>query len=1045
MKSALKMSPPPNLAEIKDRLNNAYHLDENLSVQENLARINISSDGNERIRNTARGLAETVRANRKRFGGLDKFLQEFGLSTAEGIALMCLAEALLRIPDTSTADKMIRDKIGSADWDKHLGKADDLFVNASTWALMLTGKVIGDLDTESKGTSVSSVAGKIVSRLGEPVVRQAMLQAMKIMGQQFVMGRTIGEALARAADAEKEGYRHSYDMLGEGARTMEDAARYFASYESAIEAIGKAAAGRGPIEASGISVKLSALHPRYEYAQRHLCVPELSEKLLALAQKCAGYGISLAIDAEEAHRLELSLDIFENVFPDPSLRGWEGFCFVVQAYQKRCGRAIDYLTALAEQTNRRMMIRLVKGAYWDSEIKYAQVNGLPGYPVFTRKNATDVSYTANAGKLMARRDLFYPMFGTHNALTVATLIELAGNDQSGFEFQRLHGMAEPLYHQLTGHGEGKYPCRVYAPVGSHQDLLPYLVRRLLENGANVNFINRLQNDKLPIDEILTDPVAYMQKLDKKPHPKIPLPTDLFGDRKNSMGIEFANSHISTPLLKEIERFANKPCAYRTGEEKRFDPADHRREIGTVVSATREDIENALSAAHKNFPQWKATPAEVRAKCLERTADFMEENLAELMALCVREGGKTLPDALAEVREAVDFCRYYAAEGRRLFEGGLKLPGPTGESNELFLEGRGVFLCISPWNFPLAIFMGQVAAALMAGNAVIAKPAGQTCLIAAKAVELLWQAGIPRSILALLNIPGRLAGEYLVPDARIAGVCMTGSTETAQTINKTLAARTGAIIPLIAETGGQNTMVVDSTALPEQIVDDAITSAFRSAGQRCSALRVLFVQDGIADKVIHMLKGACIQITMGDPLALSTDIGPVIDRGALDTLNLHAARMESEGKLVAEVALPPDVTRHGTFFAPRAYEIQSLEQLPREVFGPILHIIRYKANELDKVVEQINATGYGLTFGLHTRIDHTVRDLTRRVHAGNCYVNRSMIGAVVGVQPFGGQGLSGTGPKAGGPHYLPRFATERTVTINTTASGGNTTLVSLDEE
>jgi RHH-type proline utilization regulon transcriptional repressor/proline dehydrogenase/delta 1-pyrroline-5-carboxylate dehydrogenase len=690
------------------------------------------------------------------------------------------------------------------------------------------------------------------------------------------------------------------------------------------------------------------------------------------------------------------------------------------------------------------MVRLVKGAYWDSEIKYAQVHGLPGYPVFTRKAATDLSYLANAAKLMARRDVFYPMFATHNAYTLAAVMELAGNDQTGFEFQRLHGMGEPLYHQIVGFDAGKYPVRTYAPVGSHQDLLPYLVRRLLENGANTNFVNRLQNDKVPIDDMLQDPVDYIAALPSKPHPKIPLPADMYGSsRKNSAGIEFANGHASAKLLADVEKHAAALAASGAGQ-KITDPSDSRRVIGTVNFSTREDIARALDAAHRAFPAWNATPATGRAEVLRKTADMMERDMAELIALCVREGGKTLPDCIAEIREAVDFCRYYAAEGEKHFGAGETLPGPTGESNQLFLEGRGVFLCISPWNFPLAIFIGQVAAALMSGNTVIAKPAEQTCLVAKKAVELLHAAGVPQDALHYMPATGEMTGQLLVPDPRVAGVCFTGSTEVAKIINKTLADRAGAIIPLIAETGGQNAMIADSSALPEQIVDDVITSAFRSAGQRCSACRVLFVQDVIADKVIDMLAGACREITLGDPINLSTDIGPVIDNDALALLQNHAARMNGEAKLVAEVPMPQGLD-HGTFFAPRAYELQSLAQLPREIFGPVLHIIRYKGDELDNVIEQINATGYGLTFGIHTRIDHTVRTATSRVKAGNCYVNRSMIGAVVGVQPFGGQGLSGTGPKAGGPHYLMRFATERTITINTTASGGNTTLVSLSEE
>lgn len=1033
-------------------LNRHYHQDETEAVNDLLTAYAATGNHKAAISARARKLIETVRDKRRSFGGIDKFLNEFGLSTKEGIALMCLAEALLRIPDKATADKMIKDKIGGADWDQHLGRADDLFVNASTWALMLTGKVIGDID-EHKDGSVSGIAGRMVTKLGEPVVRQAMLHAMKIMGQQFVMGRTIDEALSRAKEDEKQGYRHSFDMLGEGARTVADAKTYFDAYDKAIDAIGKAANGRGPINAPGISVKLSAINPRYEYALREDCVPDLSGKVLELARKCASYGIGMTVDAEEAHRLEISLEIIANVMKDPSLKGWDGFGLAVQAYQKRCGDTLDYLGGLCADTGQRLMVRLVKGAYWDSEIKYAQVNGLPGYPVFTRKSATDLSYIVNAHKMLQNRKHFYPMLATHNAYTVASIIELAGADQNGFEFQRLHGMGEPLFHQITGLEAGKYPCRIYAPVGSHQDLLPYLVRRLLENGANTNFVNRLQNDKVPVDEMLVDPAEYLTPLTAKQHPKIPLPIAIYGDsRNNSAGIEFANGDVSVSLLDEINAAAQEQytaCPVINGEEisgtseNVTDPADHSRTIGTVVMATEQNMTSALAAAHAGFATWHKTPATFRADALRRAADMMESRMPELMALCAREAGKTLPDAVAEIREAVDFCRYYAAEGEKLFGDGMALPGPTGESNRLLLEGRGVFLCISPWNFPLAIFMGQVAAALMAGNTVIAKPAEQTPLIAAMAVSILHDAGIPASALQFLPARGEDTGKYMVPDARIAGVCFTGSTEVAQLINRTLAARKGAIVPLIAETGGQNAMIADSSALPEQIVDDVITSAFRSAGQRCSALRVLFLQDGIADKVIHMLNGACKELRMGDPILLSTDIGPVIDAEAAVNLTQHIAKMDKTAKKVAEVALPQNMG-NGTFVAPRAYEISSLSELDREVFGPILHIVRFKSDDMDNVIQQINDTGYGLTFGIHSRIDHSVANACTNVRAGNCYVNRSMIGAVVGVQPFGGHGLSGTGPKAGGPHYLLRFAQERTITVNTTASGGNTTLVSLNE-
>jgi RHH-type proline utilization regulon transcriptional repressor/proline dehydrogenase/delta 1-pyrroline-5-carboxylate dehydrogenase len=907
--------------------------------------------------------------------------------------------------------------------------------------------VIGDVE-EDKSFSAGAIAGKMVAKMGEPVVRLAMLHAMKIMGQQFVMGRTINEALKRAVDAEKVGYRYSYDMLGEGARTAEDAEHYFKNYEMAIEAIGVASKGRGIAQSAGISVKLSALHPRYESAQAHVCVPALSEKLLMLALKCAHYNIGLTVDAEEAHRLEMSLEIIERVFTDPAIKGWDGFGVAVQAYQKRSSAVIDFLVALAENQRHHMMVRLVKGAYWDSEIKYAQVNGLPNYPVYTRKNSTDIAYLALAAKMLTRRDVLYPMFATHNAHTVAAIIELAGNNKLGFEFQRLHGMGEPLYHQIVGFDDNEFPCRIYAPVGSHQDLLPYLVRRLLENGANSNFVNRLQNDAVPIDEMLIDPIDYIAKLESKQHPKIPLPLNLYGAaRKNSKGIELANTPVRNDFLREVDSFATKKYSSKimNGTVATIvNPANTDEEIGAVNFATPENIEKALISAHGAFHDWNKTSAENRAQCLERMANLMEDNRAELISLCVREAGKTIPDAIAEIREAVDFCRYYAVEGRRNFAEPMILQGPTGESNTLALQGRGVFLCISPWNFPLAIFIGQVTAALMAGNTVIAKPAEQTSIIAMRTVELLHKAGIPENAVIFLPATGEMTGQYLVSDTRIAGVCFTGSTEVAQLINRTLANRTGAIAPLIAETGGQNVMIADSSALAEQIIDDVITSAFRSAGQRCSALRVLYIQDGIADKVIKMLHGACQELTLGNPAKLSTDIGPVIDKAALDILIQHTTRMDKEAKILARVKMPAEY-QTGYFFAPCAYEIKSISQLPREIFGPILHIIRYKADEIDKVIEDINATGYGLTFGIHTRIEHTMRSVCEKVSAGNCYVNRSMIGAVVGVQPFGGHGLSGTGPKAGGPHYLPRFATERTLTINTTASGGNTTLVSLAED
>lgn len=1026
------------------RINAAYHKDETAVLEHLIDQCTFSAAQRERIESHATSLVQTVRAQAKRKSGIEGFLQEYKLSSQEGVALMTLAESLMRIPDAHTANLLIKDKIGGANWRKHLANSEGL-ISASTWALLLTGKVVGK---EEK--PLASIRG-LVARLGEPVVRTALVQAMKLLGRQFVMGATMAQALKRAIDFEKQGYLFSYDMLGEAARTADDAQKYFEAYEKAIAAIGVHARGRGVERAPGISVKLSALHPRYEYAQRERCVPVLADRLLQLARQCAAHDISLTVDAEEANRLEISLEVFEHVFAAPDLGAWQGMGLAVQAYQKRSYDVVDYLIKLAQRKDRKMMIRLVKGAYWDSEIKYAQMGGFESYPVFTRKAATDVSYLACAQKLLAHRDHVYPMFATHNAHTLSAIVEMADQDRTGFEFQRLHGMGESLYDQMIS----TYPCRIYAPVGDHQDLLPYLVRRLLENGANSSFVNRLQDSSVPLADIIADPIEKIRATGLTPHPKIPMPRDLYGpDRKNAKGIEFANPLTSDPLLAAIEGFRHYHWRAApmidgksfSGELRSvYAPADRRKDIGQVAYATSTLMEQALRTTHAARKDWNATSPHIRAACLEKAADLLEENMAEMMALCVFEGGKTLPDAQAEVREAIDFCRYYAREGVALFANPHPLPGPTGEDNQLSYDGRGVFLCISPWNFPLAIFTGQVVAALMAGNCVIAKPADQTCLIAARMVELLYKAGIPENVLCFLPARGRTVGEQLVPDDRIAGVCFTGSTEVAQTINRTLAARTGAIVPLIAETGGQNAMIADTTALPEQIVDDVITSAFRSAGQRCSALRVLYVQEDFADKVIRMLQGACQELVIGDNALLATDIGPVIDDQAVKTLTAHVAALKKSGApQIVELDIPPGCTQ-GSFFAPCAFEINSMRVLKREVFGPLLHIVRFKAQELDKVIDEINTSGYGLTFGVHTRLGDRAQKLAQKIEAGNIYVNRSMIGAVVGVQPFGGHGLSGTGPKAGGPFYLPRFATERTVTINTTAAGGNTTLVTLGEE
>ncbi|HEV7372357.1 bifunctional proline dehydrogenase/L-glutamate gamma-semialdehyde dehydrogenase PutA [Arenibaculum sp.] len=1039
--------PRQTTADLRDAIAAAYRVDETRVVESVLRTATLPPEARLRIETEATRLVEGVRKARTRFGALDAFLQEYGLSTKEGVALMCLAEALLRIPDAETANSLIRDKIGGAEWERHVGKGDSLFVNASTWALMLTGRVVR-LDDDSL-KQPATLLDRMISRAGEPVIRQAMLQAMRILGRQFVMGRTIEEALERARESERLGYRYSYDMLGEAARTMRDADRYFETYSRAIEAIGRARAGRDVFTGPGISVKLSALHPRYELAQADRVMAELLPRVkeLALAAKTAG--IHLTIDAEEADRLDISLDLIEAVFSDPALDGWEGFGLAVQAYQKRAVPVVAWLEDLAQRVGRRLMVRLVKGAYWDTEIKRGQERGLENYPVFTRKASTDVSYLACARHLLAARDAFYPMFATHNAHTVAAILEMSG-DRRGFEFQRLHGMGEPLYHQIVG---PEMPVRVYAPVGSHEDLLAYLVRRLLENGANSSFVNRIQDDQVPIGDIIADPVARVAGLAHKPHPKIPLPSGLYGaERPNSVGLDLSDPVVTGPLMAQMAAAWNRnwtaaPLVAGHGVQGPVrvvrDPSDHRRVVGEVVEATETDVDRALAVGVAAFREWSRVPAGDRAACLDRAADLMERHRSELMALCVREGGKTIPDALSEVREAVDFCRYYAVRARASFAEPMRLPGPTGEENSLRLVGRGVFACISPWNFPLAIFTGQVVAALVAGNAVVAKPAEQTPLIAAYAVRLLHQAGVPPEALQLLPGDGSVVGARLVSDRRVAGVAFTGSTETAHAINRTLATRGGPIVPFIAETGGQNAMIVDNSALPEQVVDDVVASAFRSTGQRCSALRVLFVQDGIAPKVIEMIRGAVAELRIGNPGELATDVGPVIDAQQLAGLEAHVRKISGQGRVLHAGSVPADCA-HGTFIAPHAIEIDGLDQLDREVFGPILHVIRWKRTDFERILDSIEATGYGLTLGIHTRIDRTAQRIYERLPVGNAYVNRNMIGAVVGVQPFGGEGLSGTGPKAGGPHYLYRFAAERSLTVNTTAAGGNTTLVSLGE-
>jgi RHH-type proline utilization regulon transcriptional repressor/proline dehydrogenase/delta 1-pyrroline-5-carboxylate dehydrogenase len=1038
-------SQGPALDALRQAIRDHGEWPEDQAVTRLLHALELTGGARHRAVATAMALVEGARARRDERPFLDAFLQEFGLSNQEGIALMCIAEALLRIPDDATADRLIAEKLATGDWSSHAGKSESLFVNASTWGLMLTGGIL-ELDPDIK-TDTTGWMRKFTRKAGEPLVRLAVRRAMRIIGGEFVVGRSIEEALARSAREADVGLC-SFDMLGEGARTQADAQRYLKSYEHAIDVIGAAAAGRPAEESSSISIKLSALEPRYSLLQHGRVMRRLIPLVKALMRRAADLGMQLTIDAEEADRLDLSLDVIEALAKDPATRQWPGLGLAVQAYGKRALGVIDWVAAIAHTYGRRMTVRLVKGAYWDSEIKRAQERGLPGYPVYTRKVTTDVSYLACAGRLFSHADVIYPQFATHNAHSIASVLELApaGAD---YEFQRLHGMGRLLYAEAARQ-VGKFPrVRVYAPVGEHKDLLAYLVRRLLENGANTSFVNRFMDEQVPVAEIVRDPITEIERLESYAHPRLPLPRALYTDRRNSRGIDLGNPPDVEALRKEVSprrpvKAAAEPAATAVAGPSAHpvtNPADRRDIVGSVRDATPAEIAMAFDAGAAAQPAWNLSGGDARAACLDRASDLLETGRAEFHELLVREAGKTISDAIAEVREAVDFCRYYAVRAREQFAHPKRLEGPTGESNELSLHGRGVFACISPWNFPLAIFAGQVTAALAAGNAVVAKPAEPTPLIAARFVKLLHQAGVPPQALHLAPAPGRLFGEVAFAHAALAGVAMTGSTATALTINRSLAARNGAIVPLIAETGGLNAMIVDSTALPEQVVDDVVSSAFMSAGQRCSALRLLFLQDDIADQVLEMIAGAMDELIIGDPADLETDVGPVITPAAAEGLAQHAARMRKEARLVKACTLS-EAHAHGSFFAPHLIELKSAVQLTREEFGPILHVVRYRSADILKVLEAIRASHYGLTLGVQTRLESFWREVFEQTAIGNTYVNRNMIGAVVGVQPFGGTGLSGTGPKAGGPHYLARFASERTLTVNTTATGGNAALLNL---
>ncbi len=1025
-----------------------YLADETAVVRSLLGAVALNTAARENIARVAGQLVAAVRARQHTRGGLDAFLREYDLSSHEGIVLMCIAEALLRIPDRGTADRLIRGKLAAGEWDRHLGHSTSLLVNASTWGLMLTGRLVTAQDATAH--NLADVLKRVVARSGESVIRHALAQAMRILGEQFVLGETMEQALERRHSTAMVRYRFSFDMLGEAAMTQADAERYFAAYQHAIGTAGASNEAPYSERADSISVKLSALHPRFEILQKERVLRELTPRLLELAQNCRDAGIGLTIDAEEADRLALTLEVFREVFSSNTLVDWQGLGIAVQAYQKRAIPVLEWLAELAARHGRRIPLRLVKGAYWDTEIKRAQQQGLDGYPVFTRKAATDLSYLACVRTVLKHGEVFYPQFATHNAHTVAAVIDMAGPG-AAFELQRLQGMGGDLYEEITGMEGNQCPCRIYAPVGGHKDLLPYLVRRLLENGVNTSFVNRIANESIAVAEVIADPISEIETVSRSPGNRIPLPVNLYGERRaNSRGVNLGDENGVQMLIASIHNAQAHgwlACPVQDGKRvngvtrKIVSPADHGRVIGQVTEANDAMIEEAVVIASTSFPAWNATPVDERARCLERAADLFEHHRTELMALCIAEAGKTIPDAMAEVREAIDYCRYYALEARQLMGLPRQLDGVTGESNELRLRGRGVFVCISPWNFPLAIFVGQIAAALVTGNTVIAKPAEQTPLIAARAIDLMLAAGILPGALALLPGSGRTVGAGLCRHAGTNGVVFTGSTATAWSINRALAARETPIAPLIAETGGQNVMIVDSSALPEQVVRDAVRSAFNSAGQRCSALRVLYLQQDIADQTIEMLRGAIAELRIGDPALATTDVGPVIDQQALDRLTAHVDRMDTEAKLIYRAALPEGHEK-GTFLAPHAYELEHIRQLKREVFGPVLHVIRYRADHLDSVIDDINSTGYGLTLGIHSRVDETISYIVERVRVGNVYVNRDMIGAAVGVQPFGGRGLSGTGPKAGGPCYLQHFVTELTVTTNTAAIGGNPALLTM---
>ena len=1038
--------------DAREALNQAYRMDETEAVNRLLSYVNFTAGVEKEIEHIATKLVQHVRAAQSELHVIEAFMLQYNLSMEEGVLMMCLAEALLRVPDKDTERLLLKDKLTSASWDKHLGESESRLVNMATSGLSLSSKILQE--PAEGGNYVKNLWGKMLAKAGEPVIRLAVREAMKILSKQFVIGQTIEEAIEESKKYQQQGYRFSYDMLGEVARTQADADRYYRAYYDAITRMGELSAHRHLITGPSISVKLSALHPRYEYSHRDTVVPYLIERLKQLVLHAKSFNISVTIDAEEANRLDMSLDIIRAVFLDPELTSWEGLGMAIQAFSRRTFYLLDYLIDMARSAHKRIQLRLVKGAYWDSEVKMAQVDGMPNYPVFTRKYNTDLSYLACAKKMLLAQDAIYPQFATHNAYSVAAIMTLvAGREhQMEFEFQSLQGMGRALHDQIVNADSYHLPSRIYAPVGHYQDLLPYLVRRLLENGANSSFVNQLSDPNVPIAELIESPVQRIRQYEMVPHPRIPLPPYLYGARRrNSMGVDFSDVDVLFNLSKDMQKAAQKQYTAAPGLQAIKDdkthkavtnPADRRQVVGHIALAEQADVDRFMQVAQAALHSWQSLGVAKRAAILRQTADLFEQHKAELMYLAVNEAGKTLFDANAEVREAVDFLRYYAEQAELVLADQV-MPGPTGESNVLRMQGRGVVLCISPWNFPLAIFTGQIAASLVAGNTVIAKPSEQTLLIAALAVRLFYQAGLPEEALHLVPGKGSVIGDSLVSHSVVKAVIFTGSTATAQHINQVLANRPGELLPLIAETGGINAMIADSTALPEQLVRDVMVSAFGSAGQRCSALRLLCVQADIADTVLTMLRGAMQELQVGNPAFLSTDIGPVIDEASQQKILDHIRHMEKTAQLIYRCDLA-QACAQGSFVPPSAFELAEISELKQEIFGPVLHVVRYRADELDKTIDAINALGYGLTFGIQSRITSTVDYIQSRIQAGNIYVNRNIVGAVVGVQPFGGSRLSGTGPKAGGPHYIARLCHESTLTIDTSAVGGNASLMAMEE-